>query len=124
MTVARVATALDGLAARWRAEADILRRRGAVAQAEALESCAIELEEYERERALEALTLEQAETESGYSYSALEKMIRRGELLNIGKRGSPRVRRGDLPKKPTRPGPQGSRIPEIAEQVLGGRALV
>jgi hypothetical protein len=123
------ATAHDGrggvvgaLTARWRSEAAILRRRGASAQADTLESCAAELEEYEREWSLEALTLEQAVGESGYSYSALEKMVRRGELANAGEWGSPRLRRGDLPRKPTRPGLQAVGPPEIAEQVLGGRS--
>jgi hypothetical protein len=112
------------LPTRWRHEAEILRRRGALAQADALESCAAELEEFERERSLEALTLEQAAGESGYSYSALEKMVRRGELVNVGERGSPRLRRGDLPRKPTRPGLQAVGPPEIAEQVLDGRSCV
>lgn len=111
---------LTPLLARWRADAAVLRLRGAPGQADALESCAAELEAYEREKALEALTLEQAAGESGFSYSALEKMIRRGMLLNVGGKGSPRVRRGDLPKKPTRFSLQAV---EIAEQVLSGRSL-
>ena len=71
----------------------------------------------------EALTLEKAAAESGFSYSALEKLIRRGELPNLGQKGRPRVRRGDLPRKPTKPGPQAVGIPDIAEQVLSGRTL-
>ena len=48
-------------------------------------------------------TLEQAAVESGYSYSALQKMVADGELMNVGKKGAPRIRRGDLPKKAARP---------------------
>ena len=105
-----------GLLARWRAEAAILRRGGAQPQAEALESCAAELEEFERARELEALSLEQAVAESGFSYSALQKMLAEGELLNVGRKGKPLVRRGDLPRKAKR----GS-TPALAEAVIAGR---
>jgi hypothetical protein len=109
------------LPARWRADADILRRRGAVPQAEALESCAVELEAFEQERQLEALTLEQAVIESGYSYSALEKMVRAGQLQNVGIRGKPRVRRGDLPRKVIAPKPMTATGPDLAGDALRGR---
>lgn len=88
------------LAARWRADAEVLRRRGAAALAEALESCAAELEAWERERALEGLTLEQAASESGYSYSRLQQLIACGTIPNGGEPYRPRIRRCDLPKKP------------------------
>src|SRR5262245_45561888 len=89
----------DALADEWRAEAAILRRRGAAVQAEVLEGCAAELEQRGRDRELQALTLEQAAAESGFSYSALEKMVRRGKLANVGRKQAPRIRRGDLPRK-------------------------
>lgn len=106
----------ESLPAQWRREAALLRRRGAAAQAETLESCAVELEAWEHQRALETLTLEEAEHESGYSYSALEKMVRRGELENVGEKGRPRVRRGDLPRKVRH------EAPDLAGPVLDGRA--
>jgi hypothetical protein len=102
----------------WRQEAAVLRRRGAEGQAAALESCAKELEAWEQEHALEALTLEEAERESGYTYSALEKMIRRRELANVGEKGRPRVRRGDLPRKAR----AREVAPDLAGPVLDGRA--
>jgi hypothetical protein len=102
------------LADRWRADASVLRRRGAVTLAELLDGCAAELEAWERERALELLTLEQASAESGYTYSAIEKMLRRGELVNLGKKGTPRVRRGDLPRKAVKV----SGAPDLAGSVL------
>ena len=71
---------LDGLAARWREEAATLRRRGQEALASMAESFAEELETALREHNLEALTLEEAADESGYSYSALQKMVARDEL--------------------------------------------
>jgi hypothetical protein len=117
-----------GLAQRWRDEAALLRRRAAPAQADVLESCAAELEAWVRERELEVLTLDRASEETGFSYSALEKMVRAGKVANVGRKGRPRVRRGDLPRKPTqRPAKVGDR--SIAALGLEGdyvtpRALV
>jgi hypothetical protein len=108
----------SSLPEQWRQEAALFRRRGAGAQAETLESCAAELEAWEHQRALETLTLEEAEQESGYSYSALEKMVRRGELENVGEKGKPRVRRGDLPRKVRR------ELPDLAGPVLEGRERI
>ena len=90
---------LDGLAAQWREEVETLQRRGATAQAVLLESCADELATVLRQRNLEALTIQQASEESGYSYSGLQKMVADGKLPNVGDRNRPRVRRGDLPRK-------------------------
>src|SRR5260370_12695526 len=88
------------LTARWRQEAQLLRECGAVEAAQTLERCAGQLEAFERERALEALTLEQAAGESGYSYSALQKLLARGALANGGEPHRPRLRRRDPPRKP------------------------
>jgi hypothetical protein len=116
----RWASGCAELATRWRAEAALLRRRGAELQAVTLESCAVELEAHEREQALEALTLERAAQESGYSYSALQKLVATGTLANVGRAHAPRVRRGDLPRKVGRaaPAPGG---PDLAALIRGGR---
>ena len=87
---------------RWRAEADVLDRRGAPQQAAVLRSCAEELEAYVREQALALLTLHEAAAESGFTRSAIEKQIQRGDIVNFGESGSPRVRRADLGRKPNR----------------------
>jgi len=90
----------SALVTRWRAEAEVLRRRGAEPLAVGLESCAAELEQWAKEHALEALTLEQAVAESGYSYSALQHMVAEGKIKNAAKPGHrPRIRRADLPRK-------------------------
>src|SRR6266516_813092 len=90
----------SGVVARWRAEADVLRRRGAEALAVSLESCAQERERWAQEYALEALTLDQAAAESGYSYSALQHMVADGKVKNAATPGHrPRIRRSDLPRK-------------------------
>lgn len=105
------------LARRWREEAVALRLRGADKQASVLESCAAELDEHARLVSLAALTLEEAVEESGYSYTAIQKMVATGRLANVGRRHRPRVRRGDLPKKGKRPSPVQSE-PDLAAQVL------
>jgi hypothetical protein len=108
------------LVEQWRTDAALLRRRGAPDQADTMESLAAELEQRAREHQLEALALEQATAESGYSYSAISKMVAKGELANVGKKGAPRVRRGDLPRKVRRE----ERAPTegIAAVVLESRA--
>ena len=110
----------DLLAAQWRSEAETLRRRGAAAQAVALESCADDLETALRERTLEALTLNEASRESGYSYSALQKMVANGTVPNQGNSHRPRIRRGDLPRKAGRLGKvSGEGEPDLVGRILG-----
>ena len=80
-----------------------MRSLGAEAQAKTLELCAAELEQTHKEWELEALTLEQAVEESGFSYSSLQKRVAAGELSNVGEKGRPRIRRCEIPKKGGRP---------------------
>ena len=103
---------LRELAEGWRAEALVLRRRGATAQAEALESCVADHERVLGDWHTEELTLRQASEESGFSYSRLQQM----KHLQAGTSGSPRIRRCDLPYKPRRSSPQVA--PDIAEEIL------
>ena len=103
------------LAEEWRSDATVLRVRGAIPQAELLESTAAELEETWRCFQLEELTLSEAAEESGYSRSALEKMLQRGDLQNAGKPSRPRVWRRDLPRKP---GGRRDDGPDIATELL------
>jgi hypothetical protein len=106
---------MEALVARWREEATRLRTWGASVHADVLVVCAAELEAQMREHALEALTLEEAVRESGYSYSSLQKMLAKGEVENAGMKGNPRVRRMDLPKK------AGVAGPDLAERILASR---
>lgn len=93
-------TAQRELVARWRAEVDLLRRRGVKELAAGLESYTDELEQVLVEADLEELTLDQASEESGYSKAHLGRLIAADRLPNAGKRNAPRIKRGDLPKKP------------------------
>lgn len=110
------------LATNWRNQAEGLRRYGANAQALVLEQCAEELETARRASELELLTLEAAASESGYSYSALQKMVASGGLANVGDKNRPRVRRGDLPRKAGRLRAEGSGDePDLVRQILASR---
>ncbi len=110
------------LIAQWRDDAETLRARGAPQQADALSNCAEELEAALREHDLEAVTLNEASQESGYSYSTLQKKVASGELPSVGTKNCPRVRRGDLPRKagqlPRRPS---DGEPDLAGTILTGR---
>lgn len=87
----------------------------------ALMTIADQIEEKAYAHALEELTLQEAAAESGYSYSALQKMVAGGELENLGDKGSPRVRRSDLPKKATVRAQNSA--PDLAGMILGAREI-
>ena len=112
---------VEALVQRWRDEVTLLRRRGADTQAVTLESCTSELEEEVRRLSIETLTLTQAGRESGYSYHALQKMLADGRLPNAGGRHRPRIRRADLPRKPSTGREMAKGEPDIASLVLAGR---
>ena len=109
---------LRALAEGWRAEAEVLRKRGATAQAETLESCVADHEQAVQEWQNEELTLHQAAEESGFSYSRLQQM----KSINIGTAGTPRIRRCDLPYKPRRSGLQlANGQPDLADEILASK---
>ncbi len=81
--------ALAALVARWHQDAVTLRDRGAPAQAEALDRCALEVEAAATEAALELLDLERAASESGYSKAHLRRLFP----------GQRRIPRAALPHK-------------------------
>ena len=96
---------MDELLELWRNDAATLRKYAATTQADSIEQCAAQLSVAMREYALEALTLEAAVIESGYSYSSLQKRVASGELENAGSKGRPLIVRGQLPKKGKSPAP-------------------
>jgi len=89
------------LPAAWRARAEALRPYTPAAAA-AFETAAHELEEALRARALEPLNLQQAAQESGYSADHLARLVKSGKIANAGRPLAPKIRRGELPKKPRR----------------------
>ena len=112
------------LAAGWREEAAILKRRGLEQEARMAESYASDLDQRLREWELQELTIEQAATELGLKYDTVQRRLACGELPNAGRKGAPLVRRCDLyggasstPRLVTESGE-----PDIASEVLAGRA--
>lgn len=49
----------------------------------------------------ETLTLAEAADRSGYSVAHLGRLIRSGAVRNVGRKGSPRVLAGELPRRPS-----------------------
>ena len=87
------------LAAQWRTDADTLRKRGAVAQAVAVESCADELERELARWEDQLLSITEAAAESGLSEETLRRQVRLGKLpaeRRPGKNTHLRIRRRDL----------------------------
>ena len=88
------------LATEWRERAQRLREwGGGEGCALAWEGAAGELEMAVREAADEALTLREAAAESGYSERRLRELLAEGEIPQAGRKGAPRIRRADLPRK-------------------------
>ena len=84
----------------FRETARYLQEHGAKQAACAWEKAAEKLEMVLGEARTRALTLEEAEAESGYSRSHLRRLIRQGVVRNSGIENHPRILRRDLPRKP------------------------
>ena len=91
----------EALVRPWRVHAELLRQYRNQQQAEWLEDRAAELERALQEHDNELLTLTAAGEASGYSADHLGRLVRQGALENLGRPNAPKVRRGDLPRKPT-----------------------
>jgi len=86
----------------WKEQAALLDDVAGAAQAATFRRCARELAAALEADQNEALTLDQAERESGFNKDSLSRMMKRGAFPNVGEEYKPRIRRGDLPKKPAR----------------------
>lgn len=94
-------TALEFLE-KWSAEAETLKRRGALVDGAALLAEVLgDFAAVTRSNADETLSLQEAARESGYSPDHLGRLLRDGKLPNAGRPNAPRIRRRDLPRKPT-----------------------
>ena len=92
---------IDALPGSFRETAKYLREHAASEQAAcAWEKAAEKLEGALGDARTEALKLEEAEAESGYSRSHLRRLIRDGIVPNAGTENRPKILRKDLPKKP------------------------
>ena len=110
----------------FRNKADHLRRY-APEVAAAWEDAATLVEEWDRERAQEELTRDEAAKESGYTPDHISRLIAEKRIKNVGRKGKPLVRRGDLPRKP-KPAERTPRLengdPDVAGEVLQRRGLM
>jgi hypothetical protein len=102
---------------RWRSRAEELRPYAAPA-AEAFVRAAFELEEAMREAADEELTLAEAARESGYSERRLRELVKDGDIPNAGRKGAPRLRRADRPRKGRKPAEGSYDAQEHATSIL------
>lgn len=85
---------------KWREKARDYHEHALDPVARAYERCADQLEEALDSEHNEALTLQEAAEESGYSADHLGRLVRDGKIPNAGRPGAPRIKRGDLPLKP------------------------
>lgn len=93
---------MDGplaLCRKWRAKACVLQEYGDDQAANICELHASELERWWHEDQREPVTVAEAAALSGFSQSHLFHCIEDGTLPNAGRRGAPRIRRSDVPKK-------------------------
>lgn len=94
-----LADALRDLTARWTEDAARLEAYGATAQAKALQRAADDVLATLATLETDTLTLADAARESGYTADHLGRLVRRGEIENVGRPHAPRIRRSDLPRK-------------------------
>lgn len=88
------------LANRWREEAPLIRERYADdSLARLCEVHANELDAAIQAAEERTLTLTQASHLSGYGPDHLGRMVREGRVPNAGRKGAPRIRVRDLPRK-------------------------
>jgi hypothetical protein len=118
------------LAARWRKDAQVLRRYGANSRARMLEAMAAELESSTAGEATAVVGLSVAAQLSGFTRAHLRRLVREGKLIAAASGGREvQIRLGDLPRKAPQGGdsaPHAARESTraiVAEVVGTGRVL-
>lgn len=114
---------LNALLARWREIAETLRIEGYTEGADIIKRRATELEDCLETEGTELLSGVQAEQECGYAADHLRRLVSRGELTNHGKKGAPRYRRSELPRK-AQPTALDLRSPECSTNVTVTREQI
>lgn len=108
------------LVARWRTDALVLRRYGALGRARMLERMATELEEAIAGAAESVVTLHVAADLSGFTRSHLRRLYRDGKLIPARtEAGEPLFRVSDLPRKPGKPPVEQRSRTQIAREIIG-----
>jgi hypothetical protein len=101
----------------WRSRAEQLAPY-APAAAQAFRDAASELEKVWNDASAEAVSLAEAHRIGGYSVDHLQRLVASGALENVGKKGKPRIRIGDVPVKP------GHRLPDTKSRGQLDRSAV
>jgi hypothetical protein len=101
--------------AKWGAEAEAMRRRGAVVTGAAvLDEVLADFASITQEEADALLNLQHASQESGYSADHLGRLVRDGTIPNAGRPYAPKIRRKDLPRTAA-----GLRRAQVPRSLLG-----
>jgi hypothetical protein len=93
---------------------------GAEPQARSLEWAALKIEQALRDDSDQLLSLPQAAEISGYHPDSLARMVRDGQIPDLrppNSKGPIRIRRGDLPIKPSRPHTPDADVRELASRL-------
>ncbi len=112
-----VAVKLPDLLDRWRVRRDEWRRLGV--QCDGAKLCDEVLADLHQLDAAgeEALSLVEAAKECSYSADHLGRLVRNGDIENVGRKNAPRIRRRDLPRKP-------AAFPPTSERRIVSRARI
>jgi len=103
--------------------AEMRRLAGSESAAHVWETAAEELEHRLTDACLEPLTLDAAASESGYTRSHLQRMVRDGKLSNSGTTKEPLILRVHLPRKPGH-GVDAGTIRPASSRVQAARAVI
>lgn len=88
---------------RWTNQRDTYERVGALVEgARIIDAFLADVERMENSLNDRLLTLREASELSGYSVDHLARLVRQSSIPNAGRLHSPRIREGDLPRRPRR----------------------
>jgi hypothetical protein len=98
---------MEQLLERWRNWVDDLRQVHLDERlASFLEARIAEVEKARAQAETGILSLKEAAGYSGYHYDHIRWLVRHNRLENVGRKGSPRVRQRDLPRRPVAERPE------------------
>lgn len=116
---------VEGLVLAWTTRARKLREWAAAEEAaKAWEAAANELDATLTETEQELLNLQQAAQRSGYSSDHLGRLVREGKIANAGRQHAPRIKTGDLPRKPGRVSDDGMTEHAVASKEFIARSFL
>ena len=108
--------------AKWATEADAMQRRGVMVNGAGLLSEVLaDFKALMSGQSEAVMSLPEAAARSGYSVEHLGRLVRQGRVPNAGRKGAPRVKAADLPRKPASLVPAG---PRSYDPVADARSLL